>query len=98
MPMLVTRATGTVIHELDGRPALAAYLSEAGMDCEPDDPDFLIRVLQRPIGLPNAQGGYDVRQLHARLPEGGGINFNTGISEQTAVQVMASDPESLLLG
>jgi hypothetical protein len=31
-PMLVTRAEGPVIHELDGRPALEAYLDACGID------------------------------------------------------------------
>jgi hypothetical protein len=98
IPMLVTRSDGTVIRELDGRPALDAYLEEAGSDLDPAAPDFLVQVLQRPLGLPNARGRYDVRQLHALLPEGRGINFNVGVPEQTAVQVMLSDTESLLDG
>jgi hypothetical protein len=97
-PMLVTRAEGTVVHELDGTPALAAYLAEQGGDLDPNDPAFFRKVMESPVGLPNARGRYDVRQLHAFLPEGGGINFNTGVSEQSILQVMSTNDEALIEG
>jgi len=97
-PMLVTRAEGTVVHELDGIPALEAYLSEQGGGLDPNDPDFFLKVMGSPVGLPNARGRYDVRQLHAYLPEGGGINLNVGVSEQSIVQVMSTDDEALIEG
>jgi hypothetical protein len=97
-PMLVTRAEGTVVHELDGTPALDTYLAEQGGALDRRDPDFFRAVMANPVGLPNARGQYDVRQLHAYLPEGGGINFNTGISEQSILQVMSTDDEALIEG
>jgi hypothetical protein len=97
-PMLVTRAEGTVVHELDGTPALAAYLSEQGGSLERTDVEFFRKVMSNPVGLPNARGRYDVRQLHAFLPEGGGINFNTGVSEQSILQVMSTDDDALIEG
>jgi hypothetical protein len=97
-PMLVTRAAGTVVHELDGTPALAAYIAEQGGGLDPGDAEFFLKVLKSPVGLPNARGRYDVRQLHAYLPDGGGINFNTGVSEQSIVQVMSADDDALIEG
>jgi hypothetical protein len=97
-PMLVTRTGGTIVHELDGKPAVDAYLAELSRELHSDDPEFFLKVLENPVGLPNARGRYDVRQLHAYLPEGGGLNFNTGISEHSILQVMNSDDESLLDG
>jgi hypothetical protein len=97
-PMLVTRAGGTVVHELDGTPAIDAYLAEQGDGLDAVDPDFFLKVLKNPVGLPNARGRYDVRQLHAFLPPDGGINFNTGVSEQSILQVMSGDEESLIEG
>jgi hypothetical protein len=97
-PMLVTRAEGTVIYELDGQPALDVYTAELGGDVDPKAPDFIKQALEHPIGLPNAHNGYDVRQLHARLPGGGGIGFNTGMPEQTVVRIMSSDADSLIQG
>jgi len=97
-PMLVTRTGGTVVHELDGKPAVDAYLAELSRELKADDPEFFLKVLENPVGIPNARGRYDVRQLHAYLPEGGGLNFNTGISEHSILQVMNCDDESLLEG
>jgi hypothetical protein len=97
-PMLVTRAEGTVVHELDGTPALTAYLEEQGGSIDRTDAEFFRKVMSNPVGLPNARGRYDVRQLHAFLPEGGGINFNTGVSEQSILQVMSTDDEALIDG
>jgi len=97
-PMLVTRAEGTVVFELDGTPALEAYLSEQGDALDPTDLEFFRKVMGSPVGLPNARGRYDVRQLHAYLPQGGGINFSTGISEQSILQVMSSNGEALIEG
>lgn len=101
-PMLVTRAAGTVVQELDGVAALEAYLAEVPdasvRELAPGGADFLRTVLENPVGVPNARGRYDVRQLHAYLPEGGGLNFNTGISEHSILQVMNSDADSLLEG
>jgi hypothetical protein len=97
-PMLVTRASGTIVHELDGTPALNAYLAEQGDGLNPTETDFFRKVMHSPVGCPNARARYDVRQLHAFLPEGGGINFNTGVSEQSILQVMSSDDEMLIDG
>jgi len=97
-PMLVTRAEGTVVHELDGTPALEAYLAEQGDGLAATDPEFFRKVMASPVGLSNARGRYDVRQLHAYLPPGGGINFNVGVSEQSILQVMSTDDEALIEG
>jgi hypothetical protein len=97
-PMLVTRAEGTIVHELDGTPAVDAYLAEQGGALDRSDAEFFRAVMSNPVGLPNARGRYDVRQLHAYLPAGGGINFNTGISEQSILQVMSTDDEALIQG
>jgi hypothetical protein len=97
-PMLVTRADGTVVHELDGTPALDAYLAEQGDELDRTDADFFRKIMHSPVGCPSARGRYDVRQLHAFLPEGGGINLNIGIAEQSILQVMSSDDDGLIDG
>jgi hypothetical protein len=97
-PMLVTRADGTVVHELDGTPALDAYLAEQGDGLDPTEDDFFLKIMHSPVGCPSSRGRYDVRQLHAFLPEGGGINLNIGIAEQSILQVMSSDDDELIDG
>ena len=96
-PMLVTRAEGNTIFELDGRPALEAYVSERGAALKEDARSFGEKCMERPIGLPNAHGRYDMRHVHESAP-GGGIILPTGVPEHTVVQVMAGDAESLLEG
>jgi hypothetical protein len=96
-PMLVTRAEGNTILELDGRPALEAYISERGAALKQDARSFGEKCMEHPIGLPNAFGRYDLRQIHDTAP-GGGLVLTTGVPEQTVVQVMAGDPEHLLGG
>jgi len=96
-PMLVTRAEGATIYELDGRPALDAYTSERGGALKEGARSFGEKCMEYPIGLPNAFGRYDLRQVHESTPDGG-IVLTTGVPEQTVVRVMASDPDSLLVG
>jgi hypothetical protein len=96
-PMLVTRAEGNTIHELDGRPALDVYVEERGVALKEDARSFGEQCMERPIGLPNAHGRYDLRQVHEQAP-GGGIVLPTGVPEHTVVQVMAGDTEQLLEG
>ena len=97
-PMLVTRAEGTIVYELDGTPALDAYLAEQGDKLAGADPAFFHQVMESPVGLSNARGRYDVRQLHAYLPDGGGINLNVGVPEQSILQVMSTDQDALIEG
>lgn len=96
-PMLVTRADGAVIHELDGQPALEAYIAARGVPLKDDARSFGEQCMERPIGLPNAFGRYDLRQVHERLADGG-IVLTTGVPEQTVVRVMSSNAEALLHG
>src|SRR5664280_3254141 len=49
-PMLVTRAHGTVVDELDGTPALKAYLAEQGDGLQATDPKFFHKVMGSPVG------------------------------------------------
>ena len=96
-PMLVTRAEGRSSTSSTAHPrSRPSSPSRAGRRSR--RPRDLHQVLASPVGLPNARGRYDVRQLHAYLPEGGGINFNTGVSEQSILQVMSTDEDGLIEG
>ena len=95
--MLVTRAEGTVICELDGRPALEVYISERGAALLEDARSFGEKCMARPLGIPNGQGGRDLRQIHDATPEGG-LVLTTGVAEQTVIEVMAGDADALLAG
>jgi hypothetical protein len=96
-PMLVTRAEGGLIHELDGQPALDVYVSERGAALKHDARSFGEKCMERPLGIPNGSGGHDLRQIHESTPEGG-LVLTTAVPEQTVVRVMASDADALLEG
>ncbi|HWS35372.1 MAG TPA: FIST N-terminal domain-containing protein [Actinoplanes sp.] len=88
--MFVTRAEGNVILELDGRPARDAYLEMRG--CDPRDIEgmsFAGLVMDRPLGLPNASGLYDMRHILGSTPDGGLIMFGY-VSDYAVVQIMES--------
>ena len=95
-PMLVTRAEGATIHELDGRPAMEAYMEDLAELTDGDRPFSELR-LEHPIGLPTVNGRYDLRHIHEVTREGG-LTLTTGVPEQTVVQIMAGDKDEVLEG
>jgi hypothetical protein len=95
-PMIVTRADGNVVHELDGRPAVQAYLDRRGAD--PLGANlrgegaltFSASMLDEPLGLANVSGHFDVRHILGRTPDDGLVMFGH-INEQSVVKVMTGD-------
>jgi hypothetical protein len=95
-PMIVTRAGGNVVHELDGRPAVQAYLARRGAD--PLDTTlrgegaltFSASMLDEPLGLATVSGHFDVRHILGRTPDDGLVMFGH-INEQSVVKVMTGD-------
>lgn len=95
-PMIVTRAEGNVIREIDGRPARDAYLAMRGCDPrEHTDMPFAGLVMDRPLGLPNASGRFDVRHILDCTPDGGLVMFGY-VSDYSIVQIMESSFEELI--
>lgn len=95
-PLLVTRADGRVVHELDGRPALAVYLEAIGERADADADTFAGRAMEHPLGRTTVSGGYEV--CHALDRHGDGLMMVGHLPEGALVQVMAADEESLLEG
>ncbi|AEV85048.1 hypothetical protein ACWT_4024 [Actinoplanes sp. SE50] len=95
-PMIVTRAEGNVIREIDGRPAREAYLAMRGCGTGEDTGmSFAGLVMDRPLGLPNASGRFDVRHILDCTPDGGLVMFGY-VSDYAVVQVMESSFEELI--
>lgn len=100
-PMMVTRAEGNIIHELDGRPAVDVYLGQRGEIETADDFDhsannaFTRLSFNHPLGLANTAGTLDGRHILGRTPEGSLIMFGH-VSEQSVVQVMAGQQADLV--
>jgi hypothetical protein len=95
-PMIVTRADGNIVYELDGRPALDTYLAKRGND--PLDTNlsgqpavtFSSTLLDKPLGLATVSGHFDVRHILGRTKDDGLVMFGH-INEQSVVEVMAGD-------
>lgn len=97
IPLLVTRAEGTEIVELGGRPAAEAYEEQLGIapgKLRPED--FWNTSIMHPFGLLQSDGTMVIRVARSKTPEGTlriqGCVPPTG----SAVQVMTSSTEALL--
>ncbi|MEZ4372802.1 MAG: FIST N-terminal domain-containing protein [Polyangiaceae bacterium] len=98
-PFRVTRASGSVIHELDGRPAFdvwaEATLADArarGIDPLALSPDQLGGfLLQYEAGLPNGDA-YKVRAPLSKN-EDGSLNFACGVAQGAQLHVMQGLPQ-----
>jgi hypothetical protein len=94
-PMIVTRAAGNIVYELDGQPAADAYLSHRGSgplarNLSGGDALFAASVVDHPLGLANASGRFDARHVLDRTDDGCLVLFGH-VSEQSVVQVMAGE-------
>jgi hypothetical protein len=100
-PMIVTRAEGNIVYEIDGVPAAAAYLAQREVDPldrnlygEPSG-SFSASTLDEPLGLANISGRFDVRHILRRTAENG-LELFGHVNEQSVVQVMTADWEDLV--
>lgn len=94
--MQVTRGAGDVIQELDGRPALEVYLEARGGLGRTDADNFLGQALDRPLGLPTADGTYEVRVILSTSEDG--LVLNGHVHDQAVVRVLAADEPRLHAG
>ncbi|HEY5955339.1 MAG TPA: FIST N-terminal domain-containing protein [Polyangiaceae bacterium] len=97
VPMIVTRAAGTELVELGGRPAALAYEEQLGISPGAlRSEDFWGTSILHPLGLIQADGSTIIRVARAKTPEGTlriqGCVPPTG----SAVQVMSGSVDGLL--
>jgi hypothetical protein len=97
VPLIVTRAVGTEIIELGGRPAALAYEEQIGLAPGQLSPEkFWGTSILHPFGLIQPDGSTIIRVARSKSPEGTlkvqGCLPPTG----SAVQVMEGTPDSLL--
>lgn len=97
VPLLVTRAEGVDIMELDGRPAATVYEEQLGL--APGDLDankFWGTSVHHPLGLMQTDGTFVIRVARAKSPNGWLKIQGCVPAEGSAVQVMASTSDKLL--
>ena len=97
-PSIVTAAEGSVILELDGRPAESVYLRKLGIEGRRlSDREFGTLAAAHPLAQPELSG--DVRLRHVLDRDGsGGLVCATRIPVNAAVHVGAQSVESIVLG
>ena len=95
-PAMVTRADGTLVEELEHRPAFDIYRAaaeEAGQQLDAEE--FVRFAMSHPLGIPQADGEYLVRDPLA-LEEGGALRFLAGVPDGAIVRVMEGTPAMLV--
>jgi hypothetical protein len=97
VPMLVTRAEGTTVLELGGRPAAEAYEAQLGLaPGQLTVEDFWGTSIRHPFGLLQSDGTAVIRVARAKTPEGGLRIQGCLAPDGSAVQVMTGDADSIL--
>ncbi|HVO20653.1 MAG TPA: FIST N-terminal domain-containing protein [Anaeromyxobacter sp.] len=95
-PMLVTKAEGTTIHELGGRPAIPVYAEQIGRSLDELAPErFLPISAMYPLGILQSDGSRVIRLSYARV--GNGLVIHGCLPPPgCAVQVMTATVDELL--
>jgi hypothetical protein len=93
-PSIVTRSSGPVVLQLDGRPAEAVYLEKLGVaDVPLSDADFETIAMAHPLAQPELSGDLRPRYVRGRAP-GGGLICATSIEANAPVVVCEQKPEA----
>lgn len=96
-PMLVTRAEGTEIMELGGRPAALAYEEQLGLPPgKLSAEEFWDTSIYHPFGLLQADGSSVIRVARSRTEQGALRIQGCVPPSGSAVQVMSGTPDTLL--
>ena len=95
-PLLVTRAEGTQILELGGRPAAAAYEEELGLTEPLAMESFWPTSILHPFGLTQPDGTHVIRVARSKVGPGT-LNIQGCVpAVGSVVQVMSGSPDTLL--
>jgi hypothetical protein len=100
-PMIVTRAERNIVYELDGVPAVQAYLAQREVDplnrnlYGEGAVSFSAATVDEPLGLANVSGRFDVRHILRRTRDDG-LELFGHVNEQSVVQVMSGDWQDLV--
>jgi hypothetical protein len=93
-PSIVTRSSGPIVLQLDGRPAQSVYLEKLGIaDVPLSDADFETIAMAHPLAQPELSGDLRPRYVRGRAP-GGGLICATSIEANAPVVVCEQQPEA----
>lgn len=91
-PMMVTKAKGKKVYELDGLPAFDRYSACLGGISKKD---FAYYSMKHPLGIPSAGNNFLIRDP-LRVDDDNGIIFVTEVPPNTVATVMKGDTDTLL--
>jgi len=91
-PMVITRASGKKVYEIDGRPAFEVYSECLGGI---DRKSFPCYGMKYPLGIP-AVGGYFLIRDPLKVDEDNSIVFVTEVPQNTVVTLMEGTVENLI--
>jgi hypothetical protein len=95
-PSILTRSSGQLVQEIDGRPAEEVYLEQLGFaGLAFDDHEFEAMSITHPIAQPELHGDVRLRHVLGRTEEGA-IVLGTGIPESAVIEFTELDFEELL--
>lgn len=95
-PAMVTRATGCLLERLEHRPAFELYRSAAAERGQHVDAEQFPRFARtHPLGIPQADGEYLIRDPLALTSEGA-IRFMAGVPDGALVRMMEGTPTMLV--
>ena len=90
-PMKVTRASGYVVHELDGNPAYQIYQHYLKI---PNDDHIFYNALEFPFAVEN--NGRTLLRHALSCDENGALTMSTGIPEGSTLHLTYGDPETIM--
>ena len=91
-PMLITKAEGKRVYELDGKPAFDAYSKRLGGIDVKKFPEYGMR---NPIGIPDIAGNFLIRDP-IKVNQDRSIDFITEVPKNAMVYIMKGDNETLI--
>ncbi|MEW6103587.1 MAG: FIST N-terminal domain-containing protein [bacterium] len=96
-PMVITKAEGNRIHQLDGKPAFDAYLSHFKLKekIEPDDFRKIEETHTHPLGSPQMREEYLIRHFVCANPDRS-ITCSAELLPNSVVRVMKATKNSLI--
>jgi hypothetical protein len=95
-PAILTRSSGQLVEEIDGRPAEQVYLEQLGFTGVAfDDDEFETMAITHPIAQPELHGDYRLRHVLGRTKDGA-LLLGTGIPESAVIEFTELDFDELL--
>lgn len=91
-PMVITRARGKTVYEIDGRPAFESYSEYLGGI---DRDKFSYFGMKHPLGIPGKEGSFIIRDP-LKIGENDSIVFVTEVPQNSVATIMQSDIEDLI--